>query len=266
MINESDIPPVVGIPIAVPFTGELNFEGGLKIIISPTQVTVLHDPTCRVTFDSGPGPRENTRDLRSCYTFTPRPASGTRMLSDRAAAPTQLGLEGENMKNIMKQTLAVVFLILTAVAAMAQDNKVTGIGAFQNLNVANQNLPGANASAEYTIGKYSKFHVSAVADGSFSYDTNEALDRYQFLGGSKLSYKVGERVSVFGRGLFGVTRFDQQNPKLKDFTRGTVSVGGGIDVHYGKFVFRPGFVDLQWIDERPVRYTRAGVGFGIKLF
>jgi hypothetical protein len=167
------------------------------------------------------------------------------------------------MKSI-KTILAVAFLTLIAISANAQN--VTIIGGFQNLNVANQNLPGIGASVEYRIGSYGegRWSLGVVADGAYHYDTNNVLDRFQFLGGAKGAY--GRKLQVFARALYGVTRFDQQNPNLRDFARGTVSVGGGVDVNLGDhFVVRPFQFDLQWIDERPVRYTRALTGIGYRF-
>lgn len=159
---------------------------------------------------------------------------------------------------------AVALLALIAIGASAQ---VTIVGGFQNLNVVNQNLPGVGASVEYKIGSYGegKWSLGVVADGAYHYDTNDILDRFQFLGGAKVAY--GRKLQVFGRALYGVTRFDQQNPNLRDFARGTVSIGGGVDVNIGDhFVVRPFQFDLQYIDERPVRYTRALTGIGYRFW
>ena len=126
------------------------------------------------------------------------------------------------------------FLVL-ATSASAQSVSVTAdeydrvkiTVAFQNLNVANQNLPGGNLSVDYRLGRFGSWRLGAVADGAYQYDTNKNLDRFQFLGGPQLSYSVGERLSVFGRGLFGATRFDVKRGPAADFTRATVGFGGG---------------------------------------
>lgn len=166
----------------------------------------------------------------------------------------------------MKSFLSIaVLLLITVLSASAQDTvKVTA--AFQNLNVANQNLPGGNASADFKLGGYGNWRLGAVADVAYHRDTDRLLDRYQLLGGPQIAYTFGEdRMSVFGRGMFGVTRFDQKNSNLQDFARATVSIGGGVDVNFGKFFVRPLQFDFQYIDQRPVRYTRLGAGGGLKF-
>jgi hypothetical protein len=167
----------------------------------------------------------------------------------------------------MRRIFITLTTILTlAATANAQEyDRVKITAAFQNLNVANQNLPGGNLSVDYKLGGYGKWRLGAVADGAYQYDTNKNLDRYQFLGGPQVSYTLGDdKLSVFGRGLFGATRFDNRRTGL-DFTRVTVSFGGGMDVHFGHFFVRPVQFDLQYIDERPVRYTRLAAGGGFKF-
>lgn len=166
--------------------------------------------------------------------------------------------------------LTVAVISATAqhtVIVAAQDHDLVKITlAYQNLNVANQNLPGGNLSVDFKLGGYGKWRLGAVADGAYHYDTNRALDRYQFLGGPQLSYALGERVSIFGRGLFGVTRFDQRSSCQRDFARATVSIGGGIDVNISDhFYLRPLQGDVQYIDERAARYTRLGAGAGFRF-
>src|SRR5262245_21330576 len=105
-----------------------------------------------------------------------------------------------------------MFLVVMAFAISvdAQDAVKVAVS-FQNLNVANQNLPGADLSVDFRITTFCKWRLGGVLDGAYQYDTNRALDRFQFLGGPQLSYSIGEdRVSVFTRGLFGATRFDQR--------------------------------------------------------
>lgn len=165
-----------------------------------------------------------------------------------------------------KFLITIATFLILAVPAFAQDAvKITA--AFQNLNVAFQNLPGGNLSVDYKLANFGKWRVGAVLDGAYQHDTNKVLDRYQLLGGPQISYTIGEdRMSVFGRGLFGATRFDQRNSAKRDFARVTVSIGGGVDIHFGSgFFARPLQVDFQWIDERPVRYTRLGAGGGYRF-
>lgn len=175
--------------------------------------------------------------------------------------------------------LLLLALPLLAVQASAQNNvyvtadkyeadKLKITATFTNLNVAFQNLPGANLSLDYKLGRYGKWRLGGVVDGGYYYDTNRRLDRFQFLGGPQLSYSVGsvgdDRLSIFGRGLFGATRFDVKTSG-QDFARVTVSAGGGVDVHFGRFFIRPAQFDFQWIDERPVRYTRFSAGGGFRF-
>ncbi len=159
--------------------------------------------------------------------------------------------------------LPLLALPLFSVQASAQEyDKVKITAAYTNLNVANQNLPGANLSVDYKLGRYGKWRLGAVVDGAYQRDTNRALDRYQFLGGPQLSYTVGDdRFSFFGRGMFGATRFDVRQGCAPDFARLTVGVGGGIDVNISEHLgIRALQGDIQYIDERGFRYTRVGAG------
>lgn len=177
------------------------------------------------------------------------------------------------MRNLL--VILTTFLILTA-SVFAQDHdSVKFTVAFQNLNVANQNLPGGDLSLDFKLANFGKWRLGVVGDFAYHRDTGlnplgipsvARLDRFQFLGGPQISYTAGEdRLSIFGRGLFGVTRFDNRMVALQDFARMTVSVGGGLDVHFGRVFIRPLQFDFQWIDERPVRYTRLGAGGGFRF-
>src|SRR5262245_29510921 len=142
----------------------------------------------------------------------------------RTVATAPLGL-GPSPQRIGRLILALALLPLFSAQAFAQEyDKAKITATFQNLNVANQNLPGANLSVDYKIMRHDKWRLGAVVDGAFFHDTNRTLDRYQLLGGPQLSYDVGDRFSFFGRGLFGVTRFDVRRGCQRDFTRGTVGV------------------------------------------
>ncbi|MGH9846376.1 MAG: hypothetical protein ACREEM_47360 [Blastocatellia bacterium] len=154
-------------------------------------------------------------------------------------------------------------LFFLAGVVLAQDT-VRVTATFQNLNVAFQNLPGGNLSVDFKLAEIGKWRLGAVGDFSFHDDTNDLLNRIQLLGGASVARSLGEdRVSVFGRALFGNTRFD--STAMRNFDRVTVGVGGGLDVNFGRFFIRPVNVDFQWIDERPVRYTRLGAGAGFRF-
>ena len=162
-------------------------------------------------------------------------------------------------------TLAIPAFAQSVAVSADEYDKIKIAALYQNLNVASQNLPGVNLSVDYKITGFGRWCLGAVVDGAFQHDTNKVVDRYQILGGPQVSYLVGDRISVFGRGLFGATRFDQQSVRLKDFSRVTVGVGGGLDIHFGHFFVRPAQFDFQFIDERPVRYTRFGAGGGYRF-
>lgn len=170
------------------------------------------------------------------------------------------------MRTVFKLFAVFAMFAALSASASAQDRVKVGV-LFQNLNVANQNLPGIDATIAVKAVEFGKWKFDVVADGAFHYDTNQALNRYQLLGGGQLSYSPGEgQVSFFGRAMSGVTRFDQRN-NLKDFARVTTSLGGGVDVRLNKRLsVRPVQFDLQYIDERPVRYTRLGSGLVFDLF
>lgn len=183
----------------------------------------------------------------------------------KAARPLTVQAAPDGLRSLI---LPLLLLPLFAGSVRAQEyDKVKITAAFSNLNVQNQNLPGANLSVDYKLARYDKWRLGAVVDGAFQHDTNRILDRYQLLGGPQLSYSVGDdRFSFFGRGLFGVTRFDVRRGCQRDFTRPTVGVGGGVDVHLGEhFFIRPAQFDFQWIDDRGARYTRFAVGAGVRF-
>lgn len=164
----------------------------------------------------------------------------------------------------MRKIFSSLFLLIAfSAVALAQDTlKVSG--GFQNLNVANQNLPGGNLSVDYKLIGIGKWSFGAVGDAAFFNDTNDLLNRVQLLAGASVGRSFGEnRVAPFGRVLFGNTHFDSAN--CPNFDRVTISVGGGLDVNLGRFFVRPVSFDFQWIDERPVRYTRLGAGFGVRF-
>lgn len=163
----------------------------------------------------------------------------------------------------MRLILILVFVLSLSIPVLAQEyDKVKVAVLFSNLNVANQNLPGVNASVDYKLVRYDKWRLGAVIDGAFQHDTNRVLDRYQLLGGPQLSYSVGDgRFSFFGRGLFGVTRFDVRRGCWRDFTRATVGVGGGVDVRVSEHLsIRALQADALYVDERGARYLRAAFG------
>jgi len=160
--------------------------------------------------------------------------------------------------------LPIVLLVLLQVGARAQDTIKIHVG-FQNLNVANLNLPGWSGSVDYKLVELERWRIGAVFDVAGQYDSNNVLDRYQYLAGTTVARSLGKNsLSLFGRALFGATRFESRAGP--GFTRGTVSVGGGLDINLGKhFFLRPGSFDFQWIDRRPVTYARLLFGGGARF-
>jgi len=165
-----------------------------------------------------------------------------------------------------KFLLLAMFAIAFSAPVFAQETVKITI-AFQNLNVANQNLPGGDLSVDYRLANFGKWRLGAVGDVAYQRDTDRILDRYQLLGGPQISYAIGEgRLTIFGQGLFGVTRFDQRVGVTPDFTRMTVGVGGGFDVRFNNgFFVRPLRVTAQYIDGRGARYTTAQAGGGFEF-
>lgn len=176
----------------------------------------------------------------------------------------------------------LITLVLIVGSAYAQSIPVTAdpvehptlkvTVAFSNLNVVNRNLPGVNLSADFKLADAGRWRLGAVIDGAYQRDTQgfgvtSFTDRFQFLGGAQVSYAPNNRINFFGRGLFGVTRFDSRGVKAPvDFNRGTVGFGGGLDVNLGEYFFvRPIQADFQFIDTRPARYTRFGAGGGFRF-
>lgn len=176
------------------------------------------------------------------------------------------------MNPIKRLLIAILIACVLTLAATAQIKKIEEDHdaikvtlAFQNLNVANTNLPGVNASGDYRIAKFGEWRLGAVADFAYQRDSNRVVDRYQFLGGPQLSYNLAKgRLNLFGRGLFGATRFEAVGQGFH-FNRMTVGAGGGLDINVGEYFYiRPAQFDFQFINQRPVRYTRFAFGAGFK--
>lgn len=169
----------------------------------------------------------------------------------------------------MKRILFLLVVILTvAFTASAQeyDGVKLTVGV-RNLNVANMNLPGIHASGDIKIASFGRWRLGGLIDGSYQRDITRTLDRYQLMAGPQLSYLVGEeeRLILFVRTTGGITRFNQVNKQFADFNRGTIGIGGGVDVHMGDHWFVRAGGDLQYIDRRPVRYTGLFVDVGYRF-
>lgn len=157
----------------------------------------------------------------------------------------------------MRILLLTLFLLITSVAASAQDT-VKVIVAFSNTEFSVKDFQGIQAELDAKIYKGGKARIGGV----FHYvrpclDCGIDIDTYSF--GPSLGYDLfGGKVAPFGRALFGLTT-DYNG--LRQFTR---TYGAGVDVNLGHIVLRPFVIDRVRIEGAP-NFERYGAGVGVRF-
>lgn len=159
--------------------------------------------------------------------------------------------------------IPIVLLLVLGGSAAAQDTVQIHFG-LSNLNVAQQNLPGATGSVDLAVARFGRWRAGLFGEFSFFDDTDDLLNRQQTLGGLSLARRFGSdgRVAIGGQAVIGNTRFDSKT--MLDFDRLTVGANGFLDVGLSNTFAIRLRGGAQYIDGRPVRYTTLTAGLVIR--
>lgn len=162
------------------------------------------------------------------------------------------------LKQGFKFTLILILAALV-IPARAQDRLKVYAG-FSNLSgeVTGENVKGVNLAGQVRLYSYETLKVEAVGDFGVGV-RSPGVEVYQGLAGPQVSLDLLDgRVTPFVRSLFGVTRQTGQSFY-------THSIGGGLDINFGKVFVRPLQLDSQTIDTLPLHVRRIGGGVGIRF-
>lgn len=158
----------------------------------------------------------------------------------------------------MKFIISTLLLLVISLPVVAQDTVKVSAG-FVSSDFGVNDIQGVSAELDAKILKSGKFRIGGVFQYVRPQVENSAdVDTYSF--GPQVSYDVfGGRISLFGRGLFGVTT-DYNGTNT--FTR---TYGFGGDVNLGHIFIRPFVMDFQRFEGVPVTVNRFGAGAGIRF-